>query len=81
MLALVLYVGRADAGVTIETIKEGDGVNFPTVGKSIKVCISERFHARTASGSFCKERHERNRRAGRDFNARDCCRAVQTCLV
>jgi hypothetical protein len=49
LLALVLYVGRADAGVTIETIKEGDGVNFPTVGKSIKVCISERFLA-------CKDR-------------------------
>ena len=25
------------AGVTIETHKEGDGVNFPTVGKSVNV--------------------------------------------
>jgi hypothetical protein len=35
-LALV-WAGRAEGGVTIETITEGDGVNFPTVGKSIKV--------------------------------------------
>ena len=37
IVAMVVYVGSVDAGVTIETVKEGDGVNFPTVGKSIKV--------------------------------------------
>ena len=41
LLAVVagLLVAWADAGVTIETQKEGDGVNFPEVGKSIKVSV------------------------------------------
>ena len=33
---LTMRAGRL-AGVTIETHKEGDGVNFPTVGKSVNV--------------------------------------------
>ena len=39
MVALVAccMVAVANAGVTIDKIKEGDGVNFPKVGKSIKV--------------------------------------------
>lgn len=28
-----------DGGVTIVKTKDGDGVNFPQVGKSIKVCV------------------------------------------
>jgi hypothetical protein len=32
-----VLVTAVDAGVTIETHKEGDGVNFPTVGKSVTV--------------------------------------------
>ncbi len=39
MAALVAccVVAVANAGVTIDKIKEGDGVNFPKVGKSIQV--------------------------------------------
>lgn len=36
-LVACCMVAVANAGVTIDKIKEGDGVNFPKVGKSIKV--------------------------------------------
>jgi len=34
---LICLAAAVDGGVTIETHKEGDGVNFPTVGKSVNV--------------------------------------------
>ena len=43
LLAIVAccVVAVANAGVTIDKSREGDGVNFPTVGKSIKVRAAE----------------------------------------
>jgi hypothetical protein len=37
LIVMMCLVGFSNAGVTIETTKDGDGVNFPEVGSRVKV--------------------------------------------
>mmetsp|Transcript_67106 Transcript_67106/g.98192 ORF Transcript_67106/g.98192 Transcript_67106/m.98192 type:complete len:128 (-) Transcript_67106:202-585(-) len=56
-LALALcWLAVANAGVTIEVKKEGDGKNFPVVGKSIKVHYTGTLAATGAKFDSSKER-------------------------